>query len=95
MDSQNPSSDVPVNDVPVSIIADVMRTPNLDTALNDETSPISSWDALLENLVPENIPSVDVSETVVQVGETRTSKNAEKSMTSLKESSISLKKNFG
>lgn len=85
MDPQNPSFDVSVNDLEVIVLTENAGTSDLDALLNQDTSPISSWDALGKNLIPENNPRVDVSKLSIEVSENRHGKNSEKSATSFKQ----------
>lgn len=86
--SQNPSTDAPVIDAQVVVLAEYTRTPYLDALLNQETSLIPSWDALAKNLVLGVIPSGDVSELVLELNKTEHEKKCEKSVSDFTQESF-------
>lgn len=92
---QNPSIDAPINDAQVVVLTENARTLDLDALLNKKILSISSSKGVLdETPVLENILMVDIGESFVGFGKIEHVQKFENLATSLKESSILVRKTF-
>lgn len=81
MDSQNPKSTVPVTNVPINYLGEILGVPELDVVINQDISlTYSSWDLLLENptiVAPQTIQFGEVDPSIVELAKKSVSSHQE------------------